>query len=117
EEFGPVQGLDWLSGRVVRLQRTAERKVPNMGWCPVQTLRPHPVLAASGEKPYFYFVHSYYAQCEDLDDTLAIICPEGDEEPITAAVAKNALIAVQFHPEKSSASGLKLLEAFCRWTP
>ncbi len=117
EEFGPVSGLDWLPGRVVRLQRTAERKVPNMGWCPVHLLRSHPVLASAGRGPYFYFVHSYHAQCQAPEDVLAIVRPDANEEPITAAVAKNALIAVQFHPEKSSESGLKLLEAFCHWTP
>ncbi len=86
-------------------------KVPHIGWSPVAVRGAHPVLAASG--PWFYFVHSYHALPDD-DALIGAVAAFGDR-PLTAAVAHDNVVGVQFHPEKSQHSGLELLRAFVSW--
>jgi glutamine amidotransferase len=117
EEFGVHAGMDLLPGRVRRFAgdmpdpavRGATLKVPHMGWNRVRTVRPAPILAGLPEEPFFYFVHSYYVEPADQNVT-AGITEYGS--PFTSVIWRNNLFATQFHPEKSQAAGLRLLENF-----
>jgi glutamine amidotransferase len=117
EEFGLHKGLDLLPGRVRRFAanmpdpRTpgAALKVPHMGWNRVRMVRPAPILAGLPEEPFFYFVHSYYVEPADSNVTAGVT----EYGPwFTSVIWRNNLFATQFHPEKSQASGLKLLANF-----
>jgi glutamine amidotransferase len=103
-------GLGVLAGRVVRLRPPSpELKVPHMGWNRVRRLRPEPLLAGVPDEAYVYFVHSYHAVPADP----GLIALEADHGgPITAAIRKDNLFACQFHPEKSQAVGLRILQSF-----
>ncbi len=110
---GPCEaGLGVFAGRVVRFPdlRAQGLKVPHMGWNQLEISgeRSNP-LFTPGTAPYAYFVHSYYAQ--PADDAIVLArCTHG--VPFTAAVGRGNVYAVQFHPEKSQAAGLRLLAAF-----
>ncbi len=110
EESPGVSGLGVLPGRVVRFAEN-ELKVPHMGWNQLALSREHPVLdGLDGEA--FYFVHSYYPDPSEKDDLLGTSGYGGD---FCAAAGRENLVAVQFHPEKSSRAGLALYENFLRW--
>ena len=95
------------------LQADGQRlKIPHMGWNRVAFTAAHPVFAGIPEGAEFYFVHSYHPVPSD-DSWTAGWTEYGIR--FAAAVARNSLIAVQFHPEKSGRPGLTLLENFCRW--
>lgn len=118
EEFGTTEGLGWIGGRVVGIPKAPGFKVPHMGWSRTYGLENHEVLNAAGREPYLYYVHSFHAQPLDSGCIGAYVQPEClDGQRITAAVQKDSLLAVQFHPEKSDTAGLKLLEAFTQWAP
>jgi glutamine amidotransferase len=120
-EEGDTPGLGLLPGQVVRfaldgrLQPDGSRfKVPQMGWNRVRQLRAHPLWDGIPEDSYFYFVHSYYAVPGDAADTIG----ETDYgAPFCCAVAKDNVVATQFHPEKSAAAGLRLYRNFVHWNP
>jgi imidazole glycerol-phosphate synthase subunit HisH len=118
EESPGHPGFGLFRGHVRRLPsgiRDAQgkrMKVPHMGWAPVAVRGAHPVLAAI-DVPWFYFLHSYHAVPEE-EELVAAVAAFGDR-PLTAAVARDNVVAVQFHPEKSQAAGLKLLSAFVSW--
>jgi glutamine amidotransferase len=118
-EEGNVPGLGLLSGRVVRFPADkmldaggAKLKVPHMGWNEVNQTLAHPLWQGIAPGSRFYFVHSYYPVPRDRD--LIAGCSEYPF-PFTCAVALRNLFAVQFHPEKSQAAGLKLLTNFVHW--
>ncbi|GIX19756.1 MAG: imidazole glycerol phosphate synthase subunit HisH [Erythrobacter sp.] len=113
-EHGETPGLGWIAGEV-RLIRPSDPaiKVPHMGWNEVALLphvRAHPVIAA-GEA---YFLHSYHFVA-DNPQTVAALTDHG--EGLVAAVARDNIIGVQFHPEKSQAYGLATLRRFLEWRP
>jgi glutamine amidotransferase len=116
---GDVPGLGVLSGEVVRFKRDlydahgARLKVPHMGWNQVHHAE-HALWEDITQDSRFYFVHSYYVQPRDESLTQAT---SNYPQPFVCAVAKNNLFAVQFHPEKSAAAGLKLLQNFVNWNP
>ncbi|MGY6215694.1 imidazole glycerol phosphate synthase subunit HisH [Methylolobus aquaticus] len=120
EENGGTPCLGLIPGRVVRFAESTgnasssqqELKVPHMGWNRVHPLRAHPVWDGLDHDRWFYFVHSYYAQ---PTDPRCIAATTDYPEPFASAVAKGNIIAVQFHPEKSQADGLRLLANFLRW--
>ncbi|WP_139559441.1 imidazole glycerol phosphate synthase subunit HisH [Methylotetracoccus oryzae] len=122
EENGGTPCLGLIPGRVVRFAESTgnasysqqELKVPHMGWNRVHPLHAHPVWDGLGRDRWFYFVHSYYAQ---PTDPRCIAATTDYPEPFASAVAKGNMIAVQFHPEKSQADGLRLLANFLRWQP
>ena len=99
-----------MPGRVVRFGVDG-LKVPHIGWNELSVVREHPVLGGlDGEA--FYFVHSYYPEPEDTHDLI------GETEygrRFCSAAGRENLLAVQFHPEKSSRAGLKLYENFLEW--
>lgn len=113
EEQGPGRGfpcgLDILPGRVVRFP--AGRKIPQIGWNQVRLQRPDPLFEGIPDQSFFYFVHSYYAVPED-PGIIAGASTYGVE--FAAAIHKDNLFAVQFHPEKSGRPGLRLLQNFAR---
>jgi len=106
----PAAGLGVLAGRVVRLRPPSPAlKVPHMGWNQVRRLRPEPLLDGVPDAAYVYFVHSYHAVPDD-PALIALLADHGG--PITAAIRKDNLFACQFHPEKSQAIGLRILQNF-----
>jgi glutamine amidotransferase len=121
EENEGTPGLGLLPGKVVRfqldgkLQADGSRfKVPQMGWNRVRQSRAHPLWEGVEDGSYFYFVHSYYAVPEQAADTIG----ETDYGGMyTCAVARDNLVATQFHPEKSAAAGLRLYRNFIHWNP
>ncbi|MCL2020885.1 MAG: imidazole glycerol phosphate synthase subunit HisH [Betaproteobacteria bacterium] len=119
-EEGDSPGLDCFAGRVVRFPHTMRAldggrlKVPHMGWNPVRQEASHPLWGGIADNARFYFVHSYYIALEDVSLSLGS-CEYGFR--FTAAVAKDNIFAVQFHPEKSARDGLMLLSNFVRWHP
>jgi glutamine amidotransferase len=111
EEGGEHPCLDILPGRVRRLPEGL--KVPHMGWNTVRQRCPHPIFDGIPDGAFFYFVHSYYANAED--PSLVV----GDTDygvTFPAVVAKDNIVATQFHPEKSAEPGLRLYENFLRMT-
>ena len=110
---GPERGLGLLEGRVVRFNEAARRrglKVPHMGWNAVEVVRPSPLF--EGLPPqgvYFYFAHSYYAVPRDEG---VVIGRTEYGVPFASAVQAENVVAAQFHPEKSQAAGLAVLENF-----
>ena len=108
EEHGTHAGLGWLPGRVRRLEPDdANAKVPHMGWNDVIPTAPH-VLIEAGEA---YFLHSYAFEGPDA------IATTHHGGSVTAAIARENMLGVQFHPEKSQRYGLALLERFLSWRP
>jgi glutamine amidotransferase len=118
---GDTAGLGLLPGQVVRFQldgRTqpdgSRFKVPQMGWNRVRQVRAHPLWDGIADDSYYYFVHSYYAQPASLDDSIG----ETDYgSPFCCAVARDNIVATQFHPEKSADAGLRLYRNFIHWRP
>lgn len=87
-------------------------KIPHMGWNEVAFSRNHPVFAGVNPESQFYFVHSYYP---DPADPAHVAGKTEYGIPFASAVARNNLVAVQFHPEKSGPPGLQILRNFCAW--
>ncbi len=114
-EHGDHAGLGWIPGVVEPLQPTDTMlKIPHMGWNQLLPLRPHPLLAGIQAGDHAYFVHSYHFRPEQPADLLA----EADYGGRFAAmIARDNLVGTQFHPEKSQATGLRLLANFLRWRP
>ncbi len=115
EEFGLHAGLDLLAGRGGRLPDEApgqaRLKIPHMGWNAVRIVREAPILAGIPSGSYFYFVHSYYPCPADP----GIVAGETEYGiPFPSVIWRDNLFATQFHPEKSQAWGLRLLENFAR---
>ncbi|MBI1885818.1 MAG: imidazole glycerol phosphate synthase subunit HisH [Chloroflexi bacterium] len=109
EEGGEHPCLGLLPGRVRRLPDGL--KVPHMGWNRVRIVRPHPIFEGIDDGSFFYFVHSYYPQPEDPSVVIGVT-DYAVEFP--AVVAKDNIVATQFHPEKSGTAGLRLYENFLR---
>lgn len=118
EENGGVDTLDLVPGRVRYFGSPltdalgARLKVPHMGWNHVEQVRGHPLWAGIPDRTRFYFVHSYYA---DPDDASVVAGRFDYGVSACAALARDNLFAVQFHPEKSHVFGLKLLSNFLAW--
>ncbi|WP_375249125.1 imidazole glycerol phosphate synthase subunit HisH [Sphingomonas sp.] len=108
EEMGTHAGLGWIAGQVRRIDPAgSDAKVPHMGWNDVVPLADHPLIVP-GEA---YFLHSYAFYGDD------VIATTDHAGPVTAAVARDTIVGVQFHPEKSQRYGLALLERFLAWQP
>jgi glutamine amidotransferase len=111
EEGGEHPCLDILPGRVRRLPDGL--KVPHMGWNRVRQCCRHPIFDGISDGDLFYFVHSYYAQPEEP----SVVIGETDYGvTFPAVVAKDNIVATQFHPEKSAEPGLRFYENFLRMT-
>lgn len=110
-EGGETAGLGLVGGTVERLP-DADQVLPHVGWSTVEFQFEHPV--ADGIKPGrdFYFVHSYGLSTDHPDEAL---CISQYGARFTSVVARGNVVGFQFHPEKSQANGLKLIENFCNW--
>jgi len=117
DEFGRHEGIGFFPGDVVRFPGDMPAteggvlKVPHMGWNGVEVVGDNPILRGIPSGTYFYFVHSYYAAPRDPGD---VACRSIYGVPFAAAVGRGNRLAVQFHPEKSQAAGLRLLGNFGR---
>ena len=110
-EHGVTPGLGWIGGEVRAIERTDPAiKIPHMGWNDVE-LTAHAALVAAGEA---YFLHSYQFVADNPQHIAAMTDHGGG---LIAAVAKDTIVGVQFHPEKSQAYGLALLADFLDWRP
>lgn len=112
-EEGARPGLSWIQGKVRKI-RLPEGKpnalLPHMGWNTV-TPEQHPLFSGLGDRPEFYFLHSYYFDCADESSRIA----EVDYHlRLTCAVARGNVYGVQFHPEKSHRNGISLLANFAK---
>jgi glutamine amidotransferase len=114
-EFGSTPGLDWIGGEVRRLEPAErDRKVPHMGWNSLAGSLGSPLLAGLGTAPHMYFTHSFALFADDADH-VAAWTDHGGAFP--AAVLKDNVAGVQFHPEKSQGAGARLLCNFLDWRP
>jgi glutamine amidotransferase len=114
DENNGVKCLDVIDGSVLSFKSKIGKslKIPHMGWNKVQQNKPHPIWSGIPDNSFFYFVHSYYVEPTDSNDSISTT-----EYGIkfTSSVARDNLTAVQFHPEKSSEPGLSLLRNFISW--
>ncbi|MCX7993691.1 MAG: imidazole glycerol phosphate synthase subunit HisH [Fimbriimonadales bacterium] len=109
-----VPGLSLLKGRVVGFRETPQfpLRVPHMGWSRLRQARiDYPLWQGVPDGAYVYFVHSYYPELHD-EQLITAYCEYGVR--FACAVGRDNLHAVQFHPEKSSAVGLQILQNFCQ---
>ena len=114
-EHGDHKGLGWIPGEVVRLSPAEhELKIPHMGWNTLSLLQPHALFEGMTDKSDVYFVHSYYLRPMLPEYILAATDYGGS---IPAVVGRDNIVGTQFHPEKSQAVGLQLLEHFLKWRP
>ncbi|MEM1171587.1 MAG: imidazole glycerol phosphate synthase subunit HisH [Cyanobacteria bacterium P01_H01_bin.35] len=110
-EEGKEAGLGILAGKVRRFKSEPGLTIPQMGWNQLKfTQSNHPLWSEIGSQPWVYFVHSYYVDPIDSQVTAATVTH--GNQTVTAAVGKDNLMAVQFHPEKSSTIGLQILSNF-----
>ena len=114
-EFGRHAGLGWIAGEVVKITPDDPNlKIPHMGWNELKFEREHALLEGIAPGAHAYFVHSFQLKPVLPDDLIATTDYGG---PLTAMVGNENIAGTQFHPEKSQATCLKLLENFLRWRP
>ena len=116
---GSLPGLGWVTGRVKHFTELAGRpvpgvKFPHIGWNYVESVRPHPVMANLESPPRFYFVHSY---CVDPRSAETLARSRYGDTEFAAMIARDNIVAAQFHPEKSHRFGMRLLSNFAAWQP
>ncbi len=109
EESPDTEGLGILKGKIVSIPKDNGLKVPHIGWNSVKLKQQSGIFSGIDDESYFYFVHSYYLKDTD-EDVVAAETQYG--VTIQCAVQKDNLCATQFHPEKSSKAGLKILKNF-----
>ncbi len=112
EEAPGAAGFGWFKGAVKKLSPAAGIKIPHMGWNALELQQGgHPLLeAAGGEGAFVYFVHSFHAEPGEPSVLRATVSHGANR--VTAAVARDNVVATQFHPEKSQAAGIALLRRF-----
>ena len=114
-EFGRHAGLGWIAGEVVKIAPSDPAlKIPHMGWNELKIEQKHPLLKGIEAGAHAYFVHSFQLKPALPEDLIATTDYGG---PLTAMVGNENIAGTQFHPEKSQATGLKLLENFLNWRP
>jgi imidazole glycerol-phosphate synthase subunit HisH len=109
DEMGDHTGLGILAGRVTRFQNRPDLKVPHMGWNRLDVTRPSEIFADLPAPAYAYFVHSFYCIPSDPADVSATVT-YGD--PFCVAIQRDHIYGVQFHPEKSQQTGLRVLQNY-----
>jgi glutamine amidotransferase len=123
DEHGRTRGLGVFRGRVTRFPnevtdpadptaKACPLRVPHIGWNEVRYSGSHPMIEGLPERDVYYFVHSYRPEPTDADTVVGWADYGGR---FAAAVAKDNVFAVQFHPEKSQAAGKRLLDAYRQW--
>ena len=111
EENNGTECLGLIKGKVKKFQSTRKNqiKIPHMGWNKISKKNEHPIWNKIDNDSYFYFVHSYFIEPEDKTN---VIGQTNYGEKFCSVIAKNNIIAIQGHPEKSSAVGLQFLKNF-----
>ncbi len=113
-EEGKLNGLGIFQGRVKKLPGNQGEKIPHMGWQKLNNEKKYPLISNNDAKPdWFYFVHSYWASPTNLNDLAASV--NFGNLKLTALLWKKNIGACQFHPEKSGASGQKMLSNWLAW--
>jgi imidazole glycerol-phosphate synthase subunit HisH len=112
-EHGECAGLGWIGGACRPLKPGPGDRIPHMGWNEVFPTRAHPVFDALAPARHCYFAHSFVL--DPPADAVAATTVHG--ERFASGVARDNIVGVQFHPEKSQQAGLALLERFIAWTP
>jgi len=107
-EEGDVEGLNWIPSKTIAFNLKTY-KVPHMGWNTLTLNQDAPLFKGVDLEETYYFVHSYYVQCQNVEN---ILCTTEYEIDFHSCIVKDNIVGVQFHPEKSHKSGLKLLENF-----
>jgi glutamine amidotransferase len=113
EEGGITTGLGLIPGRVIRFEPSDVPAIPHVGWNEVRLLGTHPVFEKLKTGRDFYFVHSYHFGFDDPANRLGVV--EYGGRDYASIVGRKNVLGFQFHPEKSQANGLRLLENFCEW--
>jgi glutamine amidotransferase len=114
-EFGVTPGLDWIAGQVKKLEpNDPHLTIPHMGWNAIAFTRAHALFKSIEDGAHMYYANSFALNASNPEDVVATTDHGG---PFTAAVARDNVAGVQFHPEKSQASGLALLANFLEWRP
>jgi len=109
-EHGSTRGLGWIAGTVRAIAPAADLKIPHMGWNDVVPADGAPLI----ERGEAYFLHGYHFDAADTADVLATTDHGG---ALVAAVGRDNIMGVQFHPEKSQAYGINFLKHFLEWMP
>ncbi len=114
-EYRETDGLDWIAGDVVRIEPSDHTlKVPHMGWNDLVLESRHPVFEGVKSGDHAYFVHSYHFRVTDPAQRLAYV-DYGQE--VTAAIGRDTMVGMQFHPEKSQDVGQRMIGNFLTWAP
>jgi len=111
-EEGELPGLGWIPGKVKKFDKsriTIKPKLPHMGWNVINDIRSHPLFKGIDSDFGFYFVHSFYFECE-YEENILSTSKYGDE--FTSSIFKGHIVGTQFHPEKSHGNGVKLFKNF-----
>jgi len=114
-EHGVHEGLGWIDGEVHRIEPgSAALKIPHMGWNELKFAHRHPIFAGVDDGAHAYFVHSYHFVPADPKK---VIATADYGTPLVAAAGRDNIAGTQFHPEKSQATGLKIIGNFLKWKP
>jgi len=123
-EHHDTPGLGWIAGDVVALTPPANAaefgpggtgfRIPHMGWNELRFSSAHKILSGIAPGAHAYFVHSYHMHCENQGHVLADVEYGG---AVAALIGRDNMVGTQFHPEKSQATGLKLIANFLAWKP
>lgn len=112
-EEGSSPGLGWLQGHVSNFTSSDQHIfTPHMGWNNFKLNSSHPIFEGISEDMYFYFLHSFYCSPDDYND---VLCSSNYYLNFASVVAKDNLIGIQFHPEKSHSQGVQILKNFSRF--
>ncbi len=114
-EYEDTQGLGWIEGEVTKITpANPALKVPHMGWNDLVIDHPHPVFDGIKTGDHTYFVHSYHMAVANPAERLAHVDYAGE---VTAVIGRDTMLGMQFHPEKSQATGLRMIANFLNWRP
>jgi len=114
-EYEDTRGLDWIAGEVTRIAPADPKlKVPHMGWNDLVIDAPHPVFDGISTGDHTYFVHSYHMAVKNPAQRLAHVDYASE---VTAVIGRDNMIGMQFHPEKSQTTGLRMITNFLKWAP
>ena len=114
-EYKDTPGLGWIKGEVTEITPSDPKlKVPHMGWNDLVIDHDHPVFDGLHTGDHTYFVHSYHMAVADPAERLAYVDYGGE---VTAIIGRDTMLGMQFHPEKSQTTGLRLISNFLNWKP
>ncbi|EAY29763.1 imidazole glycerol phosphate synthase subunit HisH [Microscilla marina] len=108
-EEGKIPGLGWIPAKTIAFKKENNLKVPHMGWNEVKVAQECPLVKDLPEEPRFYFVHSYYVQCDHNEN---VLLKTHYAHNFDSAIWKDNIYGAQFHPEKSHKFGMKLFDNF-----